>query len=84
MKNLNTKMENTHTLSDYQIKNHIKEVVIPGVYETLIDDYGFASKDYNGHIYDDIHEIMKKSSTHIKPKELLRLLIYVRLNQSIN
>lgn len=52
-------MENTHTLSDYQIKNHIKQVVIPGVYETLVDDYGFASEDYNGHVYDDIHEIIE-------------------------
>lgn len=51
-------MENTHTLTDYQIKNHINEVVIPGVYETLVDDYGFASKDYNGDVYDDIHEII--------------------------
>ena len=51
-------MENTHTLTDYQIKNHINQVVIPGVYETLVDDYGFTSEDYDGHVLDDIHEII--------------------------
>jgi len=51
-------MENTHKLTDHQIKTHINEVVIPGVYETLVDDYGFAADDYYGHIQDDIHEII--------------------------
>jgi len=50
------------TFKDYEnetlTRNYVKSVVIPSVYECLVDDYGFATDDYDGHVYDDIHEII--------------------------
>ncbi len=39
-------------------KQYINEEVIPSVYESLVDDYGFASDDYNSDPYENIHEII--------------------------
>lgn len=39
-------------------KKYVNEVVIPSVYESLVDDYGFASEDYNSDPHDNIHEII--------------------------
>ena len=50
------------TFKDYEnktlTKQYVKEVVIPSVYESLIDDYNFDSEDYYGDVYHDIHEII--------------------------
>ena len=50
------------TFKDYEnktlTKKYINEVVIPSVYESLIDDYGFSTDDYEGDVYDNIHEII--------------------------
>ena len=47
---------------DYENKtltrNYVKSVVIPSVYDCLVDDYGFATDDYDGDVYDHIHEII--------------------------
>jgi hypothetical protein len=39
-------------------KKYVKEIVIPSVYESLIDDYNFNSEDYDGDVYHNIHEII--------------------------
>ena len=50
------------TFKDYEnktlTKNYVKSVVIPSVYDYLVDDYGFSSDDYDGDVYDHIHEII--------------------------
>jgi hypothetical protein len=50
------------TFKDYEnetlTKNYVKSVVIPSVYDCLVDDYGFAKDDYDGDVYDHIHEII--------------------------
>ena len=51
-------MEDNIYISEYSIRKHINQVVIPGIYETLVDDYAFAHDDYNGYVQDDIHEII--------------------------
>ena len=51
-------MEKNIYTSTYSIQKHIKQIVIPGVYESLVDDYGFATDDYNGYVQDHIHEII--------------------------
>lgn len=51
-------MEDNIYISEHSIQKHIKEIVIPGVYESLVDDYGFATDDYNGYVQDHIHEII--------------------------
>ena len=41
------------------VLEHIKTVTIPSIYETLVDDYGFANDDYNNdYTYDNLHEIV--------------------------
>ena len=39
-------------------KKYVKSVLIPSVYECLVDDYDFANDDYDGDVYDNIHEII--------------------------
>ncbi len=39
-------------------KEYVNEVLIPSVYESLVDDYGFASDDYDSDPYDNLHEII--------------------------
>ena len=51
-------MEKNIYTSTYSIQNHINQVVIPGIYETLVDDYGFGKENYFGHLHDNIHEII--------------------------
>lgn len=50
------------TFKDYEnktlTKKYVNEIVIPSVYESLIDDYNFNSEDYDGDVYDNIHEII--------------------------
>ena len=41
--------QNTHTVLQY-----IKEVTIPSIYESLVDDYGFANDDYTSQSLDAI------------------------------
>ena len=51
------------TFKDYEnetlTRNYVKSVVIPSVYESLVDDYGFGTDEYEGDVYDHIHEIRK-------------------------
>ena len=51
-------MEKNIYTSNHSIQNHINQVVIPGVYETLVDDYGYTSEKYQGNALDDVHEII--------------------------
>ena len=50
------------TFKDYEnetlTRNYVKSVVIPSVYESLVDDYGFGTDEYEGDVYDHIHEII--------------------------
>jgi len=47
---------------DYENKtltrNYVKSVLIPSVYECLVDEYDFANDDYDGDVYHNIHEII--------------------------
>ena len=64
-------------------KKYVKEVVIPSVYESLVDDYGFASDDYNSDPYDNIHEIIDSMAEVIynyKAKKIAQAFDYCPFN----
>ena len=64
-------------------KKYVQEVVIPSVYECLVDDYGFASDDYNSDPYDNIHEIIDGMSEVIynyKAKKIAQAFDYCPFN----
>tara|TARA_R100001443_G_scaffold107070_2_gene116727 strand:- start:565 stop:909 length:345 start_codon:yes stop_codon:yes gene_type:complete len=50
------------TFKDYEnktlTKKYVNEIVIPSVYDSLVDDYGFAKDNYEGDVYDHIDEIV--------------------------
>ena len=45
------------------VLEHIKTVTLPLIYESLVDDYGFANDDYNDdYTSDNLHEIIGELS----------------------
>ena len=42
----------------YQVRGYINAGVVPMVYEVLVDSYGINDEDYNGDIYDNVHEVI--------------------------
>tara|TARA_R100001086_G_scaffold63867_1_gene29635 strand:+ start:13648 stop:14073 length:426 start_codon:yes stop_codon:yes gene_type:complete len=83
----NTNIKTMEYLNDYEnqtlTKKHVNEEIIPSVYDSLVDDYGFGSDDYDSDPYENIHEIIDGMSEVIynyKAKKIAQAFDYCPFN----
>lgn len=53
-------MENFNNYENpYQVREYVNTILVPSIYEVLVDDYGFASDEYdNENTHDHVWEII--------------------------